>query len=159
MKKALIYWYSLLAILVFMTSCKSKQPIIQNEIVKDSIVITNHDTIFQIEKDSSSIKALLECQNGKVVLKQITAQNSGRNLNTPKFVIEHNVLQVDCFSEAEKLFAEWKSTFIKSYKEINKPIVTNILTWWQKTQIYTGRLLFLILSLFILLKIFKFKIF
>ena len=157
MKKALFYWFAFLALLLIFTSCKSHQPIIQKEIVKDSIVVKVYDTIFNIEKDSSSLKALLECQNGRIVLKEIKNENSGRALKTPKILIKDNFLQVDCFSEAQKKFATWKETFVKSYKEINKPIVTNILSWWQKTQIYIGRTALVLLAIWILSLIYKFN--
>lgn len=157
MKRALIYWALALWLLLLTTSCGSKKYVIQKEITKDTIVETLHDTVFSIAKDSSYYKALLECQNGKVVVKEVKKTKSGRKLNTPKVVIRDNQLNVDCTTEAERLFASWKSTFIKSYKEINKPIITNELTWFQKTEIYIGRFLLLILILWILLKLFKFN--
>ena len=161
MKKAKIYalssWFGFLLLLLWMTSCNSKKVVIQKEITKDTIVETIHDTLFTVEKDSSYYHALLECQNGKVVIKQIAETSSGRKLKTPKVVIDDNELKVDCFAEAEQLFASWKSTFVSRYKELNKPIVTNELTWWQETQIIIGRLLFFVLVLLILLKLFKFN--
>jgi hypothetical protein len=154
MKKVLFCYIS---VLLLMTSCGSKKSVIQKEITKDTILETLHDTVFSIAKDSSYYKALLECQNGKVVVKEVRKTKSGRKLTTPKVVIQDNQLNVDCTTEAETLFASWKSTFIKSYKEINKPIITNELTWFQKTQIYIGRFLMIIVLLFILLKLFKFN--
>ena len=157
MKKALIYWFTFLLILLWMTSCKSKKVVVQKEITSDAIKETLHDTFFSVEKDSSDYKALLECQKGKVVIKAVTSTSSGRKLKTPKVVIQDNQLKVDCETEAEKLFATWKDTFIKSYKGTEIPVITNELTWFQKTQIYIGRSLFLVLVLWILLKLFKFN--
>jgi hypothetical protein len=158
MKKALMYWFTFLLLLLFMTSCKSKRVVLQKEITADTITETLHDTIFSIEKDSSFYNALLECQNGKVVIKEVTNTSSGRKLKTPKVVIQDNQLKVDCKTEAEKLFASWKDTFIKSYKGKEIPVITNELTWFQKTQIYIGRFLLAILVLWFLLKIFKFNL-
>lgn len=157
MKKALIYWFSFLLILLWMTSCNSKKVVIQKEITKETITETIHDTLFTVEKDSSYYHALLECQNGKVVIKQVAETSSGRKLKTPKVVILDNELKVDCFAEAEQLFASWKSTFISRYKELNKPVITNELTWFQETQIYIGRILLFVLVLWVLLKLFKFN--
>lgn len=158
MKKALIYWFTFLLLLLFMTSCKSVKPVIQKEITTDTITETLHDTVFKVEKDSSYYNALLECQNGKVVIKAVNGTGSGRKLKSPKVVIQDNQLKVDCFAEAEKLFAFWKDTFIKSYKGTETPIIKNELTWFQKTQIYIGRTLLFALLLWILLKIFKFNL-
>ena len=158
MKKALIYWFTFLLLLLFMTSCKSKKVVIQKEITRDTITETLHDTVFRVEKDSSFYNALLECQNGKVVIKSVTNTSTGRKLKTPKVVIKDNQLKVDCKTEAENLFAFWKSQYIKNYKSTEIPVITNELTWFQKTQIYIGRALLLILVLWILLKIFKFNL-
>lgn len=152
MKKVLI-----LASLLFITSCNSKKVFIQKEITTDTIKEILHDTIFNIEKDSSFYSALLECQNGKVVIKKVTNTGSGRKLKTPKVIVQDNQLQVDCFAEAETLFAFWKSQYIKNYKGIEIPVITNELTWFQTTQIYIGRVLLFILVLLILLKLFKFN--
>jgi hypothetical protein len=143
--------------LLFITSCKSNKVVIQKEITTDTFTETLHDTVFSVEKDSSFYKALLECQNGKVVLKEVIATESGRKLKTPKVSIKNNQLNVDCETEAEKLFASWKSQYVKNYKGVEIPVITNELTWFQKTQIYIGRTLLFILGLWILLKLFKFN--
>lgn len=157
MKKGLIYGFIFLFLLLALPSCSSKKVFTQKEITRDTIIETLHDTVFSVEKDSSHYKALLECQNGKVIIKAITGTSSGRKLEPPKVVVQDNVLQVDCEAEAEKLFAFWKSTFISNYKGITVPVITNELTWFQTTQIYIGRFLLLVLALWILLKIFKFN--
>ncbi|GEJ34949.1 hypothetical protein FPN185_contig00114-0001 [Flavobacterium psychrophilum] len=60
-----------LFVLIALASCGSSKPIVvQNETTK-TITETVHDTVFKIEKDSSSLKALLECQGGKIVLKNV----------------------------------------------------------------------------------------
>jgi hypothetical protein len=139
-------------------SCKSNKPLIQKEVTSDAIVETLHDTVFNVEQDSSFYIALLECQNGKVAIKEVQETKSGRKLKPPKVNIQDNHLKVDCKTEAEKLFAFWKSQYIKSYKGTEIPVITNELTWFQKTQIYIGRTLLFALVLWILLKLFKFNL-
>jgi hypothetical protein len=153
MKKVLICCISIL----LMTSCGSKKSAIQKEIASDTIIETLHDTVFSVEKDSSYYNALLECQNGKVVVKEVTKTKSGRKLNTPKVAIKNNQLNVDCTTEAETLFASWKDTYKKSYRGKEIPVITNVLTWWQQTQINVGRILMFFLVLWVLLKLFKFN--
>lgn len=126
-----------LFVLLAMASCGSgKTIVLQNETITEKIE-TVHDTVFRIEIDSSSIAALLECQNGKVVIKNIVESTPGRKLKIPKVSLSDNVLKVDCEAEAEELFAQWKSTYISEVrKEQTPPIEVNKLTFWQELQIY-----------------------
>ena len=155
MKKALIYWFLFLLILLAMTSCGSHRTLIQKEVVRDSIVETIRDTVFKIEKDSSYYNALLECQNGKVQVKSIGLVSSGRKVKPPKVDIHDNQLTVDCETEAQELFARYKDKFIASYREKTVPVITNELTQWQKIQIWAGRILLGLLIVFAAYKILK----
>lgn len=134
--KKLTLIFCCLFVLLTMVSCGSSKPIVlQNETIKTKIE-TVHDTVFTIEKDSSSIVALLECQNGKVVLKNIVQSESGSKLKIPRVRIRDNVLNVDCETEAQQLFAQWKSTFESENKtEQLPPIEVNKLTFLQELQI------------------------
>lgn len=126
-------------LITLLVSCGSTKPVVmQNETITEKTVTTTlHDTIFRIEKDSSFYKALLECQNGKVIVRNVIQSEPGRNLKSPKVRIENNSLKVDCEKEAEELFAQWKETYIKEHQTeiVQVPVTTNILTWWQQTQI------------------------
>ncbi|MCK8143205.1 hypothetical protein MW871_15045 [Flavobacterium sp. I-SCBP12n] len=126
-----------LFVLLTMVSCGSSKPIVlQNETTKTRIE-TVHDTVFKIEKDSSSIAALLECQNGKVILKKIVQSESGSKLKIPKIRLADNLLRVDCEAEAQKLFAQYKNTFESENKITQSPpIEVNKLTFLQVLQIY-----------------------
>lgn len=125
-----------LFVLLTMVSCGSNKPIVlQNESIKTKIE-TVHDTVFRIEKDSSSIQALLECQNGKVVIKNIVQSEPGSKLKIPKVRLQDNVLQVDCETIAQELIARYKNTFESENKTVQlPPIEVNKLTFWQELQI------------------------
>lgn len=161
------YWLvSLGCLFLFaVASCGSTKPTVNDSIntSKEKIITeTVHDTIFKTEKDSSSYQALLDCINGKVVVKEVTQAESGRNLNSPKVRLENNKLSIDCEARAQELFAFWKSTNVaeKEYVTIKKTITITInkLTWWQKTQIYGFRILFSILLIMAAWKYLKFSI-
>lgn len=130
-----------LFVLLTIVSCGSSKPIVlQNETTK-TIIETVHDTVFKIEKDSSSLKALLECQNGKVVIKQIVQSEPGRTLNSPKVRIADNVLKVDCEARAQELLAQYKNTYeANTTIKTLPPIEVNKLTNWQKAQINLFRI-------------------
>jgi hypothetical protein len=119
-----------------MVGCVSKKPIVlQNETIRTKIE-TVHDTVFTIEKDSSSIRALIECINGKPVIKKVVQSKPGRNLKSPTVYLQDNVLKVDCEAEAQRLFAQYKNTFESEYKkEQLPPIEVNKLTFLQQLQI------------------------
>lgn len=146
-KKPKCLVFSLFIILV-MISCRSPKPV-QNENKTQTITITEtfHDTVFKIAKDSSSYNALLECLNGKVVLKNVIQAEPGRTLKSPKVRLDNNKLQVDCNLKEQELYAHWKSKQVKDVQDKTITITkfTNHLTFWQKAQIWLGRLLLLVL--------------
>lgn len=139
--KKYISIFCCLFVLTILVSCGSSKPmVVQNETTK-TITETVHDTVFRIEKDSSSYRALLECINGKVAIKNIVQSEPGRTLNSPKVRLSDNVLKVDCEQRAQELFAQWKDTYI-AQDTVSQlpPIITNELTWWQTTQIIILRI-------------------
>jgi predicted small lipoprotein YifL len=137
-----------LFVLLTMASCGSSKPIVlQNETIKTRIE-TVHDTVFRIEKDSSSIQALMECINGKPVIKEIVQSKSGRNLKSPTIGFKDNLLRVDCEAEAQRLFAQYKDTYVGETETIQlPPIEVNRLTFWQKLQINLFQILASIISI------------
>ena len=143
--KALIFS---IAIFLVVISCRSPKPV-QNENKTQTITITEtlHDTVFKIAKDSSSYNALLECLNGKVILKNVIQAEPGRTLKSPKVRLDNNKLQVDCNLKEQELYAAWKSKQVKDVqiKNITVTEFVNYLTFWQKIQIWLGRLLLLLL--------------
>lgn len=120
-----------------------------NTVTKTEVI---RDTVFTIQKDSSYYKAYLECVNGKVVISPRIKPESkkGKHLKPPKVNIKDNIITVDCEAEAQKLFAQWKETYINTVFETIREhpyIVEKELSWWQNAQIILGRLLILIAAL------------
>lgn len=160
MKNFIKIGFGCLFLLTLMVSCKSAKPSV-NETINTTHIITEtlHDTIFKIEKDSSFYRAFLECQNGKVVVKEVTQAEPGRKLKSPKVRIVNNELKVDCEKQIEHLKAQLKNkvetnTYLKT---ITKTKYINKLTWWQQTQIYGFRVLAFLLLLWLGWKYYKFK--
>ncbi|MBS7234175.1 hypothetical protein KHA90_24545 [Flavobacterium psychroterrae] len=143
-----------LVLTMFLVSCAGKKPVVvQNTTTIEKVITeTIHDTVLTVQKDSSSYNALLECINGKVAIKSVTQAEPGRNLKSPKVRIADNVLTVDCEAKAQELFLRWKSTYITEHKQEIKevPIITNVLTWRQETQIKGFWFLVSILTLIII---------
>lgn len=148
MTKQLKYFVISLFILLIVISCRSPKPV-QNENKVQTITITEtlHDTVFKIAKDSSSYNALLDCINGKVVLKNVILAEPGRTLKSPRVRLDNNTLSVDCDLKEQELYAHWKSKQVKDILEKTITITkfVNHLTFWQKAQIWLGRLLLIVL--------------
>jgi hypothetical protein len=152
--------YLLLISFLTLSSCRSSKPIItENKTQSITIKETLHDTVFKIEKDSSSFRALVECQNGKVILKNVTQAEPGRRLKSPKVRLDNNILNVDCQIKEQELFAFWKSKQIREVqvKTITTRQFTNQLTFWQKVQIWLGRIFLLILVFYLIKLLSKFN--
>lgn len=143
--------------IVVLASCGSSKPTtFENKTQTITVKETVHDTVFKIEKDSSSYWALLECQQGKVVLKNIIQSGSGRTLKSPKVQIADNVLQVDCQARAQELLAHYKNTHKAEIVIKEIPIEVNKLTFLQEFQIWLGRILLLLFLFWMLKLILKF---
>ncbi len=142
--KKILSIFCCLFVLLTIVSCGSGKPIVlQNETTK-TIIETVHDTVFKIEKDSSSLEALLECQNGNVVIKQIVQGEPGRTLNSPKVRIADNLLK-----RAQELLARYKNTHeANTIIKTLPPIEVNRLTDWQKAQINLFRIYAVLTLLF-----------
>jgi hypothetical protein len=133
MKKALTYWFAFLVLLLWMTSCKSTKPVVITNTKTEKVIERVHDTVFNIAADSSSYRALLDCQNGKVVIKDVFKNTAGKHLTAPSVRIIDNQLEVDCFAEAQKLFAQWISKDVYTALTEQTPIYIEYQpTWWER---------------------------
>lgn len=149
----------LFAVVWLLASCSSSKPV-PTETNTKTITITEtlHDTVFKIEKDSSDYKALLECRNGKVMVKEVLQSSPGRSLESPRVNIKNNRISVDCELKKQELYAYWKSKQVKEveYKTIHDTKYVNRLTFWQELQIWLGRIFLVILAVYVIRQSYKF---
>lgn len=146
-------------LLLLVMGCNTPKPMVLEHTITKEVKVTEkvRDTIVEIVPDSSFYKALIDCKNGKALIREGTEKTSlGRNLNRPKVSLENNVLQVDCESQAQKLFISWKEKYIKETEKEKQPVTINVLTFWQELQIKGFRLFMLILGGYVLIKLIKF---
>ena len=135
--------------LIVLASCGSSKPaIIETKESNTIITQTVHDTVVKIEQDSSSYKALLECQNGKVIIKQVTQTEPGRILKSPKVRLEGATLIVDCEAKAQEAVLHYINTHQVDTTTHTIPVKVNELTTWQEIQIWGFRLFSLTLLVF-----------
>ena len=109
-----------------------------------STVFIQHDTVTSVKDsliplpaDSGLIKALLECQDGKVVVKEILSIKPGKRV-VPFFSVQNNVLTTGAKIDSSSIYFSWKETHIRESiiesKTIEKPVykvtgLQNFLIW------------------------------
>ena len=109
-----------------------------------STVFIQHDTVTSVKDsliplpaDSGLIKALLECQDGKVVVKEILSIKPGKRV-IPFFSVQNNVLTTGAKIDSSSIYFSWKETHIRESriesKTIEKPVykvtgLQNFLIW------------------------------
>lgn len=129
--------------LFFLSSCAVK-PIVTENHKYDSVFITEtlRDTVVEIAADSSTIKALIECDSlGQAHLKELISYKSGERLKPPEIRIKSNVLTAIAKIDSMSIYMQLKDRYKEHVKtEVKTKIVeVNVLTWWQKYWIKSGK--------------------
>ena len=105
--------------------------------VQHDTVTCVRDSLIPLPADSGLIKALLECQDGKVVVKQILDVKPGKRV-VPFFSVQDNVLTTGAKIDSSSIYFSWKETHIRDSRietrTIEKPVykvsgVQNFLIW------------------------------
>ena len=105
--------------------------------VQHDTVTCVKDSLIPLPADSGLIKALLECQDGKVVVKEILEAKPGKRV-VPYFSVQNNVLTTGAKIDSSSIYFAWKETHIRESriesKTIEKPVykvsgLQNFLIW------------------------------
>ncbi len=171
----------LLLTVFFLVGCSKKlippPPSVEVTRIEKEII---RDTILTTKVDSTLYSALIECQNGKPVLKAVdppiietvlkpnTAYttikaNKAQLLKSPRkppdIQLKGNILEITCYTQAQQLFFSWKEKYLQENRlEIQKEYIPYPLKWWQKTLMWLGGLFLLTTVGGIALKFIKPKI-
>ncbi len=114
------------------------------------------------EPDSASIIALVACDStGKIYLKTIEQLKAGNNVK-PEIKIRDNYITLKCVVDSAQVWVKWDRFSTKVSDTVRTVqylpgTVTNQLTWFQKTMVGSGYVLWAIVALFVILGIFKLK--
>jgi hypothetical protein len=133
-------------------SCKNAQTSVEQNHTNTQTEIIIRDTVFVLAPDFATFKAKIETKaDGSLKLVDETSK-AGKRINAPKVKIEGNQISVDCTSEAQRLFHQWKEkhTRQQNTKVIHVPVAAN-LTDWQNFQIWTGRITLIALIILLIL--------
>ena len=141
---------------MLLISCNENNKIATPDRFTDKKITNNEvirDSIFKIQPDTSSLKALIEWTKGKAVIKEIIQSESGKNhLKFPKIQIKDNILTVDCETRAQELVATWKEHHTKEFKtETITHTEFKNLSRWESFCLGTGKIVTLLfISTFII---------
>ena len=107
--------------------------------VQHDTVTCVKDSLIPLPADSGLIKALLECQDGKVVVKEILETKPGKRV-VPFFSVQNNVLTTGAKIDSSSIYFAWKETHIRESRiesrTIEKPVYK--VTGFQNFLIWSG---------------------
>lgn len=139
----------LIALMLVMVGCKATQPTMVE--LKNEKQIRIVDTLVKVVPDSSTLKALLECDSlGRVRLKQLT-ELSLKNIGLDVTVDSNNTLSVKAKGNGlERRRIE--ATAEVREKPVPYPVEkrVNYLTSWQWFQVWVGRIACIMVLLYLL---------
>ena len=119
--------------------CAERYPPVERSdiFVQHDTVTCVKDSLIPLPSDSGLIKALLECQDGKVVVKEILEVKPGKRV-VPFFSVQNNVLTTGAKIDSSSIYFAWKETHIREFRIessiIEKPVykvtgLQNFLIW------------------------------
>lgn len=118
--------------------------------VQHDTVTCVKDSLIPLPADSGLIRALLECQNGKVVIRQIEEIRPGKRV-IPFIDLKSNVLTTGAKIDSSSIYFAWKETHIREstvqLKVIEKPVYK--VTGFQNFLIWSGGIAWSILLILI----------
>jgi hypothetical protein len=158
--------FLILLLIVSLTGCISEQRCLKRyppaerteTFVQHDTVTTVKDSLISLPADSGLIRALLECQEGKVVIRQVEEIKPGKKV-VPFIDLKDNVLTTGARIDSSSVYFAWNETHIREskiqVKTIDKPVYK--VTGFQNFLIWSGGIawsIMLILIGFVLIRAF-----
>ena len=123
-------------------------------IVQHDTVTCVKDSLIPLPADSGLIKALFECQDGKVVVKEILEIKPGKHV-VPFFSVQNNVLTTGAKIDSSSIYFAWKETHIRESRiesrTIEKPVYK--VTGLQNFLIWSGGIAWAIIVMLLAIKL------
>ncbi|MDP1622736.1 MAG: hypothetical protein Q8M08_10410 [Bacteroidales bacterium] len=139
--------------------CAERYPVAERAtvFVQHDTVTSVKDSLIPMPADSGLIKALLECQDGKVVVKEILSIKPGKRV-IPFFSVQNNVLTTGAMIDSSSIYFAWKETHIRESRiestTIEKPVYK--VTGLQNFLIWSGGLAWAISVVLVAIKLIRF---
>lgn len=147
-----------------LTGCRATKPLQEKEYITktDSVVIQSvlRDTTVRIEKDSASIRALLECDSlGRVRIREILSLKSGLRVRAPSLKLEGNTLISQAVVDSMSIYLTLKDRYhtrIRSDTSRSEKVVPVYrLRGWQIFLCFSGAIFWLGLLVGVLIEAYK----
>ena len=156
MRNAYLKIISICLALVFAVSCGSRKP-------AEPLIIENTKTITTVvvtQRDSVRTEVMIDCPGGGTPKIRTIYKNPprGRILQPPQVALSGNKLTIDCKAEAEKLALKLYDKYVNEHESKQIPIyIEKPFKWYHSALMWLGGIFILILSLFALTGILKWK--
>jgi len=150
--------FLILLLVVSLTGCISEQrcqkrypPAERTEtFIQHDTITSVKDSLIPLPADSGLIRALLECREGKVVIRQIEEIKPGKKI-IPFIDLKNNVLTAGAKIDSSSIYFAWKEIHIREskiqVKVIEKPVYK--VTGFQNFLIWSGMIAWSIMLIFI----------
>ncbi len=118
---------SLLSGCITQKRCTERYPLAERSdvFVQHDTVTCVRDSLIPLPADSGWLKALLECRNGKVVVREILEVKPGKRV-VPFLRLTNNVLTTGAKIDSSSIYFAWKETHIRESRiesrAIEKPV-------------------------------------
>ena len=103
--------------------CAERYPVAERStvFVQHDTVTSVKDSLIPLPADSGLIKALLECRDGKVVVKEILEARPGHHV-VPFINLQNNVLTTGAKVDSSSIYFSWKETHIRDSRVESRTI-------------------------------------
>ena len=157
--------FLILLMAALMSGCISQKRCAERyPVAERSTVFVQHDTVTSVKDsliplpaDSGLIKALLECQDGKVVVKEILSIKPGKRL-IPFFSVQNNVLTTGAKIDSSSIYFSWKETHIRESRIESRTIETPVykVAGFQNFLIWSGGIAWAIIVIMVAIRLIRF---
>ena len=125
--------------------------------VRHDTVTSVKDSLIPMAADSGLIKALLECRDGKVVVKEILEARPGHHV-VPFINRQNNVMTTGAKIDSSSIYFSWKETHIRESRiesrTIEKPVYR--VTSFQNFLIWSGGIAWAIIVILVGINLIRF---
>lgn len=145
-----------LLLLAFFSGCISNQKCLKRyppaepveTFVRHDTISVVKDSLILLSADSGLIRALLECREGKVAVKQIEQIKPGKKV-VPFLYLRDNVLTTGARIDSSSVYFAWKETHTRESKIQIKTIEKSVIkvTGFQNFMIWSGCIAWIVLIL------------
>ena len=139
--------------------CAERYPVSErtNIFVQHDTVTCVKDSLIPLPADSGWLKALMECQNGKVLVREILEAKPGNRV-IPFFSLQNNILTTGAKIDSSSIYFTWKETHIRESRIESRTIEKTVykITGFQNFLIWSGGLAWALIVILVGINLIRF---